>query len=85
MCVSLYKATTRHSYPMVFKRSYFLLLFSVSTTIPVFQESRLTVVSHEAKEEAYSKQCTNRLKTHTHKYFTGTKVQKTENDITKGP
>ena len=42
---------------------------------------RLTVVSHEAKEEA----ATDRLATHAHEYFTGTDALKIENAITREP
>ena len=44
--------------------------------------SRLTVVSHEAKEEAASG-CPDRLETHTHEYFTETRALKIENAIIK--
>ena len=43
--------------------------------------SRLTVVSREAKEEA----APDGLETHTREYYTGTRVVKIENAITKEP
>ena len=50
---------------------------------PYIKRSRLTTVSHDAKEEAASGAPTNsRL---THEYFTGTRVVKIKNTITKEP